>query len=248
MPTLVQLSDLHLNSDGTEIKGVDTRKTLERVLEAVEQDVPEADRLVLTGDIAHDEIAPTYELLREVLGPRASKTLVVPGNHDNPEALAQAFPEPSTCRAFTTFSASIEGWRLLGLDSHVPTKVWGRLEETQLDWARRELEEAPEPNVVLFLHHPPAPYGNDWPEDFGLVDATDLEAIVASDDRVQAIFHGHIHQERQSQLGGRSVYAVPSTCFQFETDGWPAGVDESARPGYRVIELEQDVSTRVVRV
>jgi 3',5'-cyclic AMP phosphodiesterase CpdA len=42
---------------------------------------------VITGDVAHDELATTYtslsELLVDMLGELGEKCLVIPGNHDD---------------------------------------------------------------------------------------------------------------------------------------------------------------------
>ncbi len=249
MATIVQLSDTHLVSEaGENVKGVDTRSTLLRVLDGVARVMPSVELFVLTGDLAHDERESTYRLLRDLLGPRADRCRVVAGNHDDPAALARVFPDASRLADTVSFSLAVGSYRLVGLDSHVPGEVWGRIDREQLDWLANELAADASARVILFVHHPPVPVGRTSPDPVMLKNGPALADVIEASGRVEAIFHGHIHHELEGRFAGATVHAVPSTCFQFKPDVWPIEIDGEA-PGFRVIELgDGRLRTRVVRV
>ena len=248
VPTVVQLSDLHLQSDpDARLRGLDTRRSLARVLAAVDRDVPDVDCFVLTGDLAHDERAETYGVLKEMLGSRLVRCRFVPGNHDTPSAIAAAFPDDSSMDGRATFVADFDGWRLIGLDSHVPGKNWGRIDDEQLGWLGQQLDEAGDRNVALFVHHPPVGCGTLWLDRIALKQPQAFVRLVERHDQVLAVFHGHIHHESEGSVGQTRVLAAPSTCFQFQPGTWLPRVGDAA-PAYRLIELTDGLRTSVHRV
>ena len=121
---VLQLSDCHLLSDPeATLKGVPTAASLGEVLAFITEN-EEFDFLVISGDLAHDEQLQTYQLLREMLGEWVTRLRVIPGNHEDRNFLRQTFPEITAgSNGLLTFSLKVEGWRLIGLDSHVPGKV-----------------------------------------------------------------------------------------------------------------------------
>src|SRR5690606_5093006 len=126
------------------------------VLEHVRNHAEGWDVLVLTGDLAHDELAETYAMLREELGDWLPRCRLVPGNHDNRAGLREVFPEIVLGTGeFLSFQETVGDWQILGLDSHQPGEVAGRIAEEQLDWLARELGQFSNQPTLLFLHHPP---------------------------------------------------------------------------------------------
>ena len=63
------------------------------VLDDIDERHGDLDLLVVTGDLAQDELEATYRHLREGLGERLSRSRVIPGNHDDRPALRKVFPE-----------------------------------------------------------------------------------------------------------------------------------------------------------
>jgi Icc protein len=83
---ILQLTDLHLTADPEGVlKGVATYPAFLDVLEFIDRQGesagPHFDAIVITGDLAHDEKAETYHVLREALGDRLPQCRFVPGNH-----------------------------------------------------------------------------------------------------------------------------------------------------------------------
>jgi len=237
---IVQLTDCHLMADPrAELKGLCTRALFERVLEAVRTRQPTLERLIVTGDLTHDEQLVTYQSLRELLTPWLPRLRLIPGNHDDREPMRQAFPELiQSLGERNVFVEDLAGWRLIGLDSHVPGELHGRVGDEQRAWLEEQLSTHAGP-VAVFLHHPPIAMNSPWLDRIGLVDAAELLAVVRRRTNVRALVCGHVHQERTTAESQAMIFTSPSTGVQFRTETVALEV-EAAPPGFRIIELHPD--------
>ena len=253
MPTILQLTDLHLLADpaGT-LKGKRVRETTERLMQDVRTQIGsgslQVDRIVLSGDLAHDELCETYLLLRDLLGELLPHCLLLPGNHDSRPFMREVFPElfePED--AFLCFSVSAGAWRLIGLDSHIPGEVCGEISRPQLDWLMDELRAHAQQPTVLFLHHPPFEVGSAWVDSIGLVNSHELMQSVSDATQLKAICAGHVHHEFAAQSNGMTLLTSPSASLQFV----PACDDlalDTRPPGYRLLHLDKQFDSEVVRL
>lgn len=247
---VVQLTDLHLLADPAELRrGVPTRETLRDVLELVRARQPDFDLAVFSGDLAHDERLETYRILRELLADWVPRCRFLPGNHDDRRFLRSAFPEVvQGGRGPIGFASDLAEWRILGLDTHVPGEIRGRIEDEQLDWLEADLAAHAARPTLIFMHHPPISVNSAWLDRLGLDNAEQFEQLVLSAPQIRIICAGHVHHEFRGRMGGAHVYTSPSTGVQFEpsTDE-PAYAAEP--PGYRVITLDgRSYRTEVVRL
>lgn len=237
---ILQLTDCHLMVDPrAELKGICTRAFFDRVLAAVRTRHGALDRLIVTGDLTHDEQLATYESLRDLLAPWLPRLRLIPGNHDHRERMRQAFPERiQQLGERNVFVEDVGGWRLLGLDSHVPGELHGRLGDEQRAWLDEQLTTYPGP-VVVFLHHPPILVGSQWLDRIGLQDAAEFLTLVRRHANVRAVVCGHVHQERTVAEPPAMIFTSPSTGVQFRTETISLEVDP-VPPGFRVLELHSD--------
>lgn len=248
---VVQITDLHLIADPrAELKGVCTRDSLHAVLNVVRRDFGSAERLIVTGDLAHDELRETYEVLRERLADWWPKLRLIPGNHDNRDFMRQVFGDRITVMDDrNVFVDSVGGWRLIGLDSQLPGEVRGQLGEAQRAWLERELAGEPQQPTAIFLHHPPMRVGTGWLDGINLEDAEPFLKVLQSFPQAKLICCGHIHHEMTVSQADKLLLTTPSTSVQFlpETEML---VPDPIPPGFRVFDFEVDGSfrTRVVRV
>jgi 3',5'-cyclic-AMP phosphodiesterase len=247
---IIQITDLHLFADPTaELKGIGTRERLERVLAALREELPRAELLIVTGDLAHDERLETYLALRELLKDWLPRVRVLPGNHDDRGFMRQVFGDiVSAAGERNVFADSLGNWRLIGLDSQIPGAVAGELGVAQLAWLEEQLAASPQP-VILFIHHPPVAVGSSWLDEIRLTDAPALWKLLDRFPQVKILCTGHIHQEMTIRHGQTLVLTTPSTAVQFRSETESLVVD-NLPPGYRILELEDDgsVRTRVIRV
>lgn len=238
--TLLQLTDTHLYAQADErLAGVDTRASFEAVLEqALRHQVP--DLLLLTGDLAQAPSTATYALVEEIVASRyRGEVIYLPGNHDDPQFAPELFAE----RVFVA-----EGWRVIGLNSRIPTAEGGRIEGAELDWLQAQLDSAQEANILIAVHHPPLELGHCL--DHGRIEnGPQLLARLALDDRVRGLIHGHVHQAAASQIGALQLLATPSTSVQFKPLCEKFALD-SKPPGCRWLHLASDgsIETRIERL
>jgi 3',5'-cyclic-AMP phosphodiesterase len=250
MAIVLQLSDPHLLHDPrARLRGVPTRQTFCDVLQLARSRLPAIDRLVLTGDLAHDEEPETYLALQDLLGHDGPGALALPGNHDDRAGLRAAFPRlPGDGDASVRFIDHLDGWCLVGLDSQITGQNTGRIGAAQLCWLRDTLSTHASGPTVVFVHHAPIATGHPKMDSMGLLDADALSEVLAGASGVRAVFNGHIHRALEGMLGSIPVYGAPSTAFQFPGQPNDDGFD-LLPPGCRVIHLEPEgLRTEVLRL
>lgn len=253
---VLHLTDLHLMCDAAAVlKGVPTRQSWIEVLQYVTQGVASGrwdfDSVVITGDLAHDEQLATYEILRESLGDWVSRCRFLPGNHDDRAFIRRVFPESVPAEGtYVTFSFSLAGWRLVGLDSHLPGEVAGQVGREQIEWMREELERNSAQPTIVFVHHPPFSVHSSWLDDLGMRDSAPVLELIASFPQVRAVCAGHVHQQFTGRHNGLELLTTPSTAVQFRPCAEKLVCDPIA-PGFRILSLENGndrYETSVVRL
>lgn len=243
---LVQLSDSHLfaEADGT-LLGMNTRDSLEKVVERVLAEQPQVDAVIASGDISQDGSVTSYEAFQRISEQIKASARWFAGNHDElpqMEHVAQA-------AGFLDPVLDVGAWRVTLLDSSVPGSVPGFLAESQLQLLERSLGEAPDRHHLVCLHHHPVPIGCEWMAPIGLRNADAFFGVVDRFPHVRAVLWGHVHQEFDQVRQGVRLLASPSTCIQFAPGSEDFRLDTLA-PGYRWLRLHDDgqLETGVSRV
>ena len=155
-----------------------------------------------------------------LLAPLRAPVHVLPGNHDDRDALRRHFGAPGDAGTPLQYAVDLGALRLVALDTLWPGHDGGRLGPERLDWLDRELGAVPQTPTLLALHHPPVLTGLPAFDAIGL-DAGDrqgLEEIVARHPQVHALTVGHVHRAFVGALAGRPVLSVPSTYVQARLD------------------------------
>ncbi|CAI8735808.1 cAMP phosphodiesterase [Pseudomonas sp. IT-194MI4] len=243
---LVQLSDSHLfaEADAT-LLGMNTRDSLQQVIELVLKQQPQIDLMIATGDLSQDGTLESYQLFRDLTRQIDAPARWIPGNHDEPRIMAEA----AVHSALLESVVDIGNWRVTLLDSAVPGSVPGYLQDEQLQLLVRSLSEAPQRHHLVCFHHHPVSIGCAWMEPIGLRNPEALFAVLDRFAQVRAVLWGHVHQEIDQVRNGVRLIASPSTCIQFEPGSDDFKVSEQA-PGYRWLRLLPDgqLETGVERV
>ena len=248
---ILQLTDLHVFAEpSAKLKGIPTRETLQHVLRYIRENEQSFDHVVITGDHTHDERPESYEAVERLLTSDFERFWSVPGNHDDRAVLRNQFGKrvSGTCTELINFEFADNGWLCLGLDTHLPGQVPGRIETEQIAWAKQRVSNSSSRNVALFFHHPPVDVNSIWMDRIGLEGRELVTEWIKSEPRIRLVCCGHVHHEFHASVGNADIYTTPSTGIQFD----PAGETPqfaTAPPGYRVIELEDHaVHTHVVRL
>jgi len=246
---IVQLTDTHLFADMQgEMKGCQTARSLQTVLQAVAQRQPRPDLLLLTGDLSQDETEDSYRLLLRLISPLGIPALWLPGNHDQAIALMEqvlsVFPmSPQKC-------VQQGGWNLILLNSSQWNEVSGRLSDDSLRWLDDRLRQFAHLPTLIALHHPPLAIGSAWMDAIGLQNRESLFAVLDQHPQVKLVVFGHIHQEFDQTRWGVRYLGTPSTCIQFAPNIDDFSIDSTRQPGFREILLHPagHCDTQVVRV
>jgi Icc protein len=243
---LVQLSDSHLfaETDGT-LLGMNTRDSLQKVIELVRLQQPQIDLIVASGDLSQDGSLESYQLFRDLTRQLDAPARWIPGNHDEPQIMAEAAVQSALLESVV----DVGNWRVTLLDSAVPGSVPGYLQDEQLQLLVRSLSEAPQRHHLVCFHHHPVSIGCAWMEPIGLRNPEALFAVLDRFAQVRAVLWGHVHQEIDQMRNGVRLIASPSTCVQFEPGSDEFKVGDQA-PGYRWLKLLPDgrLETGVERV
>lgn len=243
---LLQVSDPHLfaSVDG-ELKGIRTYDSLQRVLAHARAHHWNAEALLLTGDLVHDEPGG-YRHIRDVFGSLGKPVFCLPGNHDLTGELRQALEQPP----FQVGGHVDRGaWRIVMLDSVVAGQAHGLLSRAELQRLEAALQDAANRHVLVCVHHHPVQLASRWLDEVRLHNGEELFAVTDRFANVRAIAWGHVHQVFDARRKGVRLLAVPSTCAQFKPYSESFALDETA-PGYRRLTLQADgsIDTEVIRV
>lgn len=234
---ILQLTDCHLGeaSDFT-LAGIDTGRSLREVLAQVRADQPVADMVMVTGDIAAEGNLPAYERFTLEMERLGLPYAWLPGNHDNFQVMQEGMQSAPYWPLL-----DIGRWRLISLNTAVPGRPQGRLEQEELRFLETALKREPERPAAIFMHHPPCPVGCAWLDRQRVTNSDELEGIIRAAGNVRLICTGHVHQAVTTEFAGAALLSTPSTCFQFA-----AGSDDFAiagdPPAYRWLDLHGDGS------
>lgn len=234
---VLHITDPHLFADPAgELRGVTTRASLERVLKHYRQHDWTADIVVATGDLVQDDSVEAYRHFAHLVGGLELPVLVVPGNHDLPEHLAEVLHPP---RFSVNEAYESNAWMIVGIDTCVPGRAGGAVTDAELDRLDALLKSSGADHVLVCMHHPPVSMGSRWLDSVGMDDGDAVLATLAASGTVRVALFGHVHQAYDVEHAGIRVIGTPSTCRQFLPGSDDFAVDDRP-PAYRQIELAAD--------
>jgi 3',5'-cyclic AMP phosphodiesterase CpdA len=235
-----QISDLHVKANGKLSYGVvDCAAMLARCVEHVVGLKQRPDLVAVTGDLVDAGRPEEYAVLKALLAPLPMPYFLIPGNHDEREALREAFPEHAYLGQWDPFvQYAIEDWpvRILALDTVIPGASGGTLCSERIAWLAARLEEQPRRPTVVIMHHPPFSTGIRHMDDIGLTGAEALAAVLASYPNVERVLCGHLHRPIQTRFAGTIASTCPSPAHQVALDLDPRAPSRFMMepPGYQL--------------
>ena len=221
---LCQISDTHIKAERKKAYGVvDTASMLERCVQHVLQLPQRPDAVLFTGDLVDWGRPQEYALLRELIRPllEAVPVYLLPGNHDEREALRAAFPEHAYLRQWQPFvQYAIDDYpvRLVALDSLIPQSGSGQLCAQRLAWLEQTLAAQPHKPTVVALHHPPFTTGIGHMDRLSLSGADGLARVISRHAQVERVVAGHLHRPITVRFAGTVASTCPSPAHQVALD------------------------------
>lgn len=244
---LLQVTDTHIFADPEgRLLGQNTRRTLNLVLDLARETFWPVDRILLTGDLVHDESRDGYRYLARCLAELATPCICLPGNHDAPAVMAGTLDNG----ALSTAPAVRCGvWNLVLLDSTVPGQDGGHLGDAELARLDDTLRAEPQRHALICLHHQPVPVGSVWMDAMALDNRAAFFAVIDHHPQVRGVLWGHVHQDFTSRHRDVLLLGSPSTCVQF-LPGSDVFALDSLTPGFRWLELHPDgrIATGIERI
>lgn len=214
-------TDLHITPPGETIIGLDPLARFAEGLDHALARHPDAQHVILLGDIAHAGDPASYARLAPLLADCPIPVTVTMGNHDLRGPLRAAMAGSFNAEGFAQHARDLGPLRLLILDTHdyencAPLKQDGWLCETRLAWLDAELSRAAAEGkeVVVFAHHPPCPVGF-WAMDaIGLANAEALLGRLHAAPHVRHLVCGHIHRTINASAANPDGGALPVTILK----------------------------------
>jgi 3',5'-cyclic-AMP phosphodiesterase len=218
---ICQLTDLHVRPVGkTANRVAETNMLTERAFRAVARLHPRPDVVVITGDLTECGLDTEYaNLARMIRNWLPMPAFVIPGNHDQREALRQELrhlPGVTADPRYIQYAVEDHPVRLVMLDTLVPGAPHGELRAEQLEFLDRTLAAAPGKPTVIGMHHPPFLCGIAHLDRINLRNKAEFTAIIARHRQVERIICGHHHRPIVAPVAHTIATIAPSVAHQFE--------------------------------
>lgn len=214
---LVHISDTHLVGHGNDLYGaVDSAAQLRRMFDELAASHARPDALIFTGDLADKGEPDAYRTLRSIVTPVAeslgAQVIWAMGNHDDRAHFRSGLLDQPPSDNPVDAVYSVDGLRIITIDSTVPGRHYGEITPTQLRWLAGELACPAPHGTILVLHHPPVPSVLDLAVLVELRDQRDLAEVLRGTD-VRSILAGHLHYSTTSTFAGIPVSVASATCY-----------------------------------
>ena len=210
---LVHISDIHLTALGERMGGLNPHKRFAQALDHVRAHHGDATRIIITGDLTHWGEPAAYATLVDALTDLPCPVRLLIGNHDERGAFLTAFPNhPTDPSGFINHAETVDGTRLIYLDTTAPRTHAGHFCAARRDWLESELQGCT--RARIFMHHNAMPLGLPAEDKIALVyeDRAPLAALLTTyRDRIEYIHFGHVHASVHGTWCGIPFAAVRST-------------------------------------
>jgi 3',5'-cyclic AMP phosphodiesterase CpdA len=218
---IAQISDTHIKPEGALAYGrIDTSAFLARAVDHILHLDPVPDVVLATGDLVDGGTPDEYARLRHLLAPLPMPVYLIPGNHDDRDALRRTFADrPYMPReGFIQYAVDGGGLRLLAVDTLLPGKAGGRVDGERLAWLDARLAETPATPTLIFMHHPPFRTAIEYMDGIGLEGADAMAEVVRRHPQVERVVCGHLHRSIQARWAGTLAMTAPATAHQVALD------------------------------
>ena len=218
---LIQISDVHLTSEGLLYPHVHPRENLIGSLRLIAEAELRPDLLILTGDLANSGESECYrdmsELMSEAVGTLGGRVVYLPGNHDERSAFRRNLLDQKASSSSSPINQIhwIDGLRVVSLDSVVVGEDFGQLDDETLAFLGDAIATPAPDGTVLALHHPPIPSPVQPMARIMLRHPERLEEVIDGSD-VRLILCGHNHHGMLGTLASVPVWVSPATAYEMD--------------------------------
>jgi 3',5'-cyclic AMP phosphodiesterase CpdA len=231
---IAQISDPHLRPRGVLYQDlVDSNAMFAAAVDHLNELSPQPDVVILSGDLVDFGTVEEYAFARGMLARIRQPLLMIPGNHDEQEAMRRGFPDHTYLPVAGPlhFAASDLGpVRIIGLDVTVPGLHHGDFDDAAAAWLDATLAREPDRPTLVMMHQPPIVSGIPYIDKYNCRRGDRLAEVVSRYPAVERIVCGHIHRFMQVRFGGTMLCTAPSTttaiALRLDPDAAPASFVE----------------------
>ena len=230
---LVQISDTHIDAPDKLVYGhFDTAAMLTGAVDVINAMDPGPDLVLHTGDIASHGSAARYAAFKEIADKLTAPLAIMPGNHDDRDALRTAFggtPWLPATSEFLHYVLDDYAVRIICCDSVIAGDTPGELCPERLTWLDEQLSATPDRPTIVALHHPPFFTGMTGIGAKGLTrGGAEFDALLRRHEQVVRVLAGHVHRPITASFGGTLAFAGPTTCYPFGLETGPEQILSAA--------------------
>jgi Icc protein len=212
---ILVFTDLHYVAEGKGIGHLDPDARFREGLAHAQAQFPDAERLVIAGDLAHHGSHAEYARLRDALDECPMPVHLMIGNHDARGPFRDTFPgAPVTPEGYVQQIVDTGDTRLILLDTVDEGHHGGLLCDARLNWLDAALVGAEGRRTIVFMHHPPMSVGFAAMDAIGLANRTEFLALLKHRASTCQIVSGHLHRTVSGAAGGIATCVFKSPCHQ----------------------------------
>ena len=245
--SVLQLTDPHLFAEesGT-LLGVHTAQSFKAVLESILNQNLHFDCVIVSGDISQDYSVSSYQRFAHAASVLERPVFFVPGNHDDGPLMYRIL---SDYGVNTQRCLIADKWQFVFLNSEVYSVPHGWVERHELNYLRDRIEERPDLNTVVVVHHLPRHVNSRWLDTQTMHNQDEFNSFICNFPQVKLVLSGHVHQEYDQIFNNIRYIASPSTSIQFEPYSHDFALDLKG-PGWRYLQFDRsgNINTQVFRL
>lgn len=213
----IHLTDPHIVPEGQTLYGRDPAVALDAAVAHINRHHPDADFVVITGDLTERGERAAYQRLQKSLTPLTPSCHLVLGNHDRHEHFFDVFANVQRSETgHLQYVVRHAGGTCVVLDTVKPGESGGELCDARLNWLADTLDRHADDDLYLFMHHPPTDVGIGSMDRRGLSGRDGLARVLAGRHNVRHLFCGHLHRPLHGVWSGLPYTCQRSTSHQVD--------------------------------
>lgn len=219
MQKLLVLSDLHICGPSQKIIGLEPADRLQMVLNAAVSAHPDAQAIVLLGDLTHHGEPAEYTVLADIVREVTIPVILMLGNHDHRETFVAQFPDAArSASGHVQQVHDLAHHRIITLDTldgppYRDGHHAGLLCADRLRFLDEALRTRGDRKAVIFMHHPPFTTGVPGMDAINLSNGAAVLDLLAGHGNLHLIC-GHLHLTIAGQTNGVPWSVLKSPCHQ----------------------------------
>ncbi|MBU2935554.1 MULTISPECIES: phosphodiesterase [Pacificibacter] len=224
MPAFIQITDTHIVEKGHLVCGVsDTNAALRKAVNSINNRLPalgQIDCAIVTGDLTDNGTPEEYAHFAEIMADLKLPWIAIPGNHDNRNAMRNAFARQHWMPSFGPIQwlQDFGPFAVLGLDTLLEGAHHGELSAPAFTFVDEQLIKLAGKPLVVATHHPWMYSGIPEMDADNLRNGARLMELLEHYSGPIRMISGHVHRAITGQVGRVLCQISPSPCHSVNRD------------------------------